>query len=98
MTELRVHAYYASCTQSFSSYLCRSFDKVAEGFCSDCSSSAEGGTGSGRQVGMCQVTGLMRVGAGTGAQAAHHEPAGRVTTGWVLCRVLWGCSRGRGLP
>lgn len=98
MTVLKVSAYYASCTQSFSSYLCRSFDKVAEDFCSDYSSSAEGETGSGRQVGMCQLTGLMRVGAGAGAQAAHREPAEQVTTGWVRRKVLWGCSRGGGLP
>ena len=52
--------------------------------------------------------GLMRVSAGTGAQAAHHEPAGQVTTGWVLCKVLWasrhsllgdhGLARSRALP
>ena len=47
---------------------------------------------------MCQVTGLMKVSAGTGAQAAHHEPAGQVTTGWVLCKVLWGCGVRGGLP
>lgn len=47
---------------------------------------------------MCQLTGLMRVGVGTGAQAAHREPAGQVTTGWVRRKVLWGCSRGGGLP
>ena len=48
--------------------------KSLEASCSDCSSSAEGETGSGRQVGTCQMTGLTRVGAGTGAQAAHREP------------------------